>query len=236
MSLHAGEPNQAAYLGLSVLLTGPDAGALRQAARELAMGGLCATRLRQPACRTGRGYGGLACQQCPACRQVEKGIHPDFIILGEEDDVSIKALRGLLEVISRKSPGGRRMIILEAVERLNIPAVNALLKTLEEPAADTRFILTTQYPGRLPVTLRSRCQVVRVTPAPSQSPPPAGGENEIAAIARELGELLRKEGPSPSLRRAFLRLRDYYRIKASHGNTKLARDVLRYSYEPGKRL
>ncbi len=183
----------------------------------------------------------MACGTCVACKQVTKQIHPDFIYLGAEDDISIKALRGLLDRVSHKAQSGRRMIILEAVERLSIPAVNALLKTLEEPAADTRFILTTLYPGRLPATLRSRVQVVRVAPTPTPAlagtPPPAGGEiDPIEKIARELSELLKKEGPSPSLRRAFLRLRDYYRIKSAKGNTKLARDVLRYSYESGKRL
>lgn len=217
MSLHAGTA-RAAYVVQSVLLTGQDALALREAAREMAQAGLCTDPQPSP------------CKKCLACRQVEKQLHPDFIYLGVEDDVSIKALRDLLDKISHKAQSGRRVVVLEVVERLSIPAVNALLKTLEEPAADTRFVLTTLYPGRLPATLRSRCQLIRVTGQGQTD------GDEIAAIGTELGDLLRQEGPSPSLRRAFMRLRDYYRITSAKGNTKLARDVLRYSYEPGKRL
>lgn len=217
MSLLSGS-TPAAYLGQPTLLTGPDSYALQEAAQEMAMGGLCERRRK------------IACKECLACRQVKKRIHPDFIVLDKNDDVSIKALRGLLDKISRRSQTGRRMIILEAVERLSIPAVNALLKTLEEPAADTQFILTTRYPRRLPATLRSRVQIVRVNGQGE------GEIDEIMLIARELSELLQTEGPSPGLRRAFLRLRDYYRIKSAQGNTKLARDVLRYSCESGKRL
>lgn len=220
-----------AHLGQSVLLTGWDFVALREAARAMAQAGLCQDPQLSPhpSLYAGRGES-MACKKCLACRQVEKQIHPDFIYLGADDDISIKALRGLLDKVSHKAQSGRRLVVLETVERLSVPAVNALLKTLEEPAADTRFVLTTLYPGRLPATLRSRCQIIRVA---------GHGEvdgDEIAAIGTELGELLHQEGPSPSLRRVFMRLRDYYRITSAKGNTKLARDVLRYSYEPGKRL
>lgn len=232
MSLHVGSAEQTNYLEhwltsraveAPVLLVGLSVVALHEAVLHVAQVGLCQT--------------GVVCGQCMACKQVAAGIHPDFIRVGNEDNVSIKALRGLLDTLTRKAQSGRRMVIFEAAERLSIPAVNVLLKTLEEPAADTRFILTTLYPGRLPATLRSRCQVVRISnylssPAPDQV---EGGE-DIHQIAWELGELLKKDGPNSSLRRAFLRLRDYYRIKSAKGNTKLARDVLRYSYEPGKRV
>lgn len=236
MSLLSGPTSKKAVSEQPVLLTGQSIAALGAAAREMAQGNLCEdpqpSPHPSPYARRGER---TACKKCLPCRQVEKQLHPDFIYLGAEDDISIKALRGLLDRVSHKAQSGRRVVVLEAVERLSIPAVNALLKTLEEPAADTRFVLTTLYPGRLPATLRSRCQVVRVN-HPHPNPLPMQGEGEIEGIARELGELLKKEGPSPSLRRAFMRLRDYYRITSAKGNTKLARDVLRYSYELGKRL
>lgn len=206
-----------------VLLVGPDKTGLHAAALELARAGLCQND-------------GFPCQACPACRQVEKQIHPDFNLISEEDDVSIEAWRALLKKISRRSPTGRRLVVIEAVERLSMPAINALLKTLEEPPAQVRLVLTTQYAGRLPATLRSRCHAVRMASNVAQFAHPAGGEGAIQQMAKEMGELLKTDGPSPALRRAFLRLRDYYRIKSVKGNTKLAQDVLRYSYEPRQRL
>lgn len=223
MSLHVGS-TETANLNQPVLVVGSGEETRREAVMTMAQEVLCRT--------------GQACKTCVACRQVAQHIHPDFIHIGPEDAVGIKAIRALLEKISRKAQTGRRVVIMEAVERLSIPAVNALLKTLEEPATDTQFILTTAYPGRLPATIRSRVQLARISnPLPGLLPRQSdGGDDEIDQIAHELGELLRKEGPSPSLRRAFMRLRDYYRIKSAKGNTKLARVVLRYSYEPRKRL
>jgi DNA polymerase-3 subunit delta' len=41
---------------------------------------------------------------------------------------------------------------------MNAPAANALLKTLEEPPADTYLMLVSHQPARLPATIVSRCQ------------------------------------------------------------------------------
>ncbi len=55
-----------------------------------------------------------------------------------------------------------RVALIEPADALNWNAANALLKTLEEPPARTVLILVAQQPSRLPATIRSRCQRVRI--------------------------------------------------------------------------
>ena len=52
---------------------------------------------------------------------------------------------------------GRRVVVIEPADSLNVAAANALLKVLEEPPLDTCFLLITDHPRRLLPTLRSRC-------------------------------------------------------------------------------
>jgi DNA polymerase-3 subunit delta' len=64
----------------------------------------------------------------------------------------------------RPHEGRARVVILDPADALGAEAANALLKTLEEPPADTHFILCSAAPDRLPITVRSRCQRVRFVP------------------------------------------------------------------------
>jgi DNA polymerase-3 subunit delta' len=54
-------------------------------------------------------------------------------------------------------PGATKTGIILEADRLHPNAANAFLKTLEEPPANTLFILVTSNPGQLPVTIVSRC-------------------------------------------------------------------------------
>jgi len=82
----------------------------------------------------------------------------------------IRALTGFFEVATHR--GGLRVVVLAPADALNDAAANALLKTLEEPPAGTFFILCTDaIDGVLP-TIRSRCQLYRLTaPLPDQCIP-----------------------------------------------------------------
>lgn len=60
--------------------------------------------------------------------------------------------------------GPRKVAVLADAHCLNTNAANALLKTLEEPPAGTHLLLSTCHPGRLPPTLRSRCQALTIRP------------------------------------------------------------------------
>lgn len=60
--------------------------------------------------------------------------------------------------------GGRRVVIVDAADEMNVSAANALLKVLEEPPADTTLLLICHQPARLLPTIRSRCRVLRLNP------------------------------------------------------------------------
>ena len=126
---------------------------------------------------------GLACGKCLACNWFEQGNHPDFRLLqpdalGEEVEVedgkkkpsqqiTIDQVRGLDEFFNIGTHrGGLRIIIVNPTEAMNRSTANSLLKTLEEPAPGTLFLMVSSEPMRLLPTIRSRCQVVPV-PVPS---------------------------------------------------------------------
>ena len=91
----------------------------------------------------------------------------------EEEGKAIKIdqIRELSDVMSRKPQlGGYRVCIIHPAEAMNISASNALLKTLEEPGEASMIMLISSDPGRLPATIRSRCQHVEFhTPALPES-------------------------------------------------------------------
>ncbi len=80
----------------------------------------------------------------------------------------IDEVRGAIEWVQRTSAGGRgKVVVLHPADALNHPAASALLKTLEEPPAGTRILLSAADPEHLLATVRSRCQRVRLPlPAP----------------------------------------------------------------------
>jgi DNA polymerase III delta prime subunit len=193
-------------------------------------------------------FTGEPCGKCTACQQAKRREHPDILYCASTTaTITIKIVAALQDALSRTAFTKRRLVIIEEAEKISLPAVSALLKSLEEPSATTRYLLVTHFPRRLPATIRSRCQSVRlpaVAEASAGLPPttPAWEVNlvkrlarnrqqplsaqEIAAIAKGLENKLRTAGPSPALTRAFLRLRDYHRIGSQRGNEKLAADVL----------
>ena len=58
--------------------------------------------------------------------------------------------------------GRYKVAIISPADALNVNAANSLLKTLEEPAGNTILILLSALPGRLPATIRSRCQRLQI--------------------------------------------------------------------------
>jgi DNA polymerase-3 subunit delta' len=126
---------------------------------------------------------GLACGKCLACNWFEQGNHPDFRLLqpdalGDEAEVeegkkkpsqqiTIDQVRALDEFFNIGTHrGGLRIILVNPTEAMNRSTANSLLKTLEEPAIGTLFLMVSSEPMRLLPTIRSRCQVVPV-PVPA---------------------------------------------------------------------
>ena len=111
-----------------------------------------------------------ACGNCSGCHLFAQQQHPDFYHLQRLEDkkeISIAQIRELIDKQNQTAhQGGYKVIWIQEVERLSISAFNALLKSLEEPGANTLFLLTSAQAASLPATIRSRCQKVNV-PQPS---------------------------------------------------------------------
>ena len=98
-------------------------------------------------------------------------------------------------LVTRPTLGRRRAVIIDPADDLEKNAVNALLKSLEEPPAGTYFLLVAHRPGRLLPTIRSRCRVLRFGPLPDADvdrilradAPQADAETRAAAIAAAEG-------------------------------------------------
>lgn len=108
-----------------------------------------------------------ACGHCKSCELVKAGTHPDLLVVHPESagkPIKIDQIRRVNE-FARKTPqqGGRRVIVINPAEAMNVNAANALLKSLEEPGGDTLFILVSARSGDMLATIRSRCQMVLFT-------------------------------------------------------------------------
>jgi DNA polymerase III subunit delta' len=130
--------------------------------------------------------------------------HPDLHWLYPEEDketISIEQVRDVTSTFTLTAHrGGAKVIVIEPAEALTTAAANALLKTLEEPTPQGYLLLLSHQPGRLPATIRSRCQHVAVA-AP-----------DVDASARWLGvspsavlEAQRSAGAAPLLLAAAIR-------------------------------
>lgn len=108
-----------------------------------------------------------ACGECPSCQLLAAKTHPDFILVQPEAEgkvIKIDQIRALCEDFSKTAlQGGYKVVVIEPADAMNIAAANALLKTLEEPEAETLLLLVSSRPQSLPATIRSRCQKIAFT-------------------------------------------------------------------------
>jgi DNA polymerase-3 subunit delta' len=149
-------------LAHAMLFVGMDGIGKRHFAAAFAQAILCA----QP------GVSGDACNECHSCRMLAANLHPDLIwIEPEEADkkIAVDQIRDLIKSANETTlKGGYRVVIINPATSMNMNAANALLKTLEEPVANTLLILISNLSMRLPATILSRCQKLvfdRVAPA-----------------------------------------------------------------------
>jgi len=110
--------------------------------------------------------GGGACGECRACRLVVSGSHADLAHIapsGAADEIGISPIRELEASLALLPvEGGRRVALIERADRMSEPAQNALLKSLEEPPAQTHIILAAADDASLLPTIRSRCATIRL--------------------------------------------------------------------------
>lgn len=124
--------------------------------------------------------GEYACGLCRSCQQLIAGHHPNAIHLQREvdektgktkRDISVEQVRDLNERLALSSHYGQAKIaVIDPADAFNANSANALLKTIEEPPANSYLLLISERPQALTATLRSRCQRLRFsTPAPAES-------------------------------------------------------------------
>lgn len=137
--------------------------------------------------------------------------HPDILLLdhlpaneAEEEkraegkpfqtkrNITIDQIRRMqARLTTRPTLGSRRVVIIDPADDMEKSAVNALLKSLEEPPAGTFFLLVAHRLGRLLPTIRSRCRIMRFSPLDGaeienilrRETPQANAETRAAAIA-----------------------------------------------------
>lgn len=133
-----------------------------------------------------------ACGECKACQLLAAQTHPDHYVLEpEEVDKAIRVdqVRDLVGFVTQTAQlGGRKVILLEPAEAMNLNAANALLKSLEEPSGDTVLLLISHQPSRLLPTIKSRC-VQQACPLPGRQQ----SLDWLAARLPELGPELREQ-------------------------------------------
>lgn len=171
--------------------------------------------------------GGRACGRCTACHLFAQRSHPDAhwllpallrVQLGWEEaasgegkpkpskEIRVDEVRALLSFAQSTSGRGRgKVVLIHPAEAMNGVAANALLKTLEEPGGNLRFVLVSEDSAALLPTIRSRCQAV-----PLNEPEPAAAAEWLRAQAQDLSAaeaqaLLRASGTRPAQALAWLR-------------------------------
>lgn len=149
---------EAGTLPHALMLAGPPGIGKRHLAEALAQLTLCQHPIE-----------GTLCHKCRSCQLNQAGTHPDMLWLEPEEGskaIKVDQVRELIDTLSKTAQqGGHKVLVLEPAEAMNTNAANALLKSLEEPAANTLLILVSHNPGGVLPTIRSRCQM-RLLPLP----------------------------------------------------------------------
>ena len=129
-----------------------------------------------------------ACGRCSSCTLFELNNHPDYYVLSGESDekktapIKVEQVRQAIEFAATSAHAANlKVIYLPDANQLNLNSANALLKILEEPPANCRFILYASNKNRILPTIRSRCLDFHLTT-------PA-----IADAAMVVGELENKD-------------------------------------------
>jgi len=165
-----------------------------------------------------------ACGICPSCHSITVRTHADLRVLMPEthlldlgwplgdkaqqeiDDkarkpsreIRVDAVRETVEFCQRTNARNRgKVVIVFPAEDMNLITANALLKTLEEPPGDTRFVLATQAAHRLLPTIRSRCMVHTLSWPTAEAS--ATWLTAQGVAANQAAGLLRASGGRPAL-------------------------------------
>lgn len=107
----------------------------------------------------------------PVFRRTVSGGHTDLMVLdeasatGRTSQIPVEAVRGLAPFLHQTAgEGGRRVVVVDALDEINTSGANSLLKLLEEPPAGAVLILVAHSLARVLPTIRSRCRLLRLPP------------------------------------------------------------------------
>lgn len=123
------------------------------------------------------------CGVCSACTEVDGGRFVDLLEIDAASNTGVDNVRELIDNAQYAPARGRyKVYLIDEVHMLSKSAFNALLKTLEEPPPQVKFILATTDPQKLPITVLSRCLQFNLKRLPA------------VVIREQLASVLREEG------------------------------------------
>ena len=117
---------------------------------------------------------GKPCNHCRNCTMIDNGEHPDLIVIEKGNPIApgirkdratipVEDIREMIRICGiRSTDGNMHVIVIHEAEKMTPQAQNCLLKTLEEPPADTCIILVTEHMESLLTTVVSRCRIIRI--------------------------------------------------------------------------
>ncbi len=172
-------------LSHSLLFSGPEGVGKRLVAFSVARALNCANPVE-----------GDSCGKCADCSLMDSSTHPNLIRLFPVDKKGEAASDGLIKIdharevqaaLRYRVERGKKAVIIDGADRLMPAAANALLKTLEEPPADSIIMLVSSRASELLPTIISRCHRVNFRPIPvdalGRSLEEEGGLSKDDAIA-----------------------------------------------------
>lgn len=140
----------------ALLLQGPSGIGKTEFVKQLATLLLCA-----------KSVNGQSCGQCQSCLLQKAGNHPDYHEVMSEKQIGVDQIRDAIKKLSGSAQlSGAKVLIIHAAHSMTESSANALLKTLEEPTANTYLLLVTNKAERLLPTIISRCERIAM-PVPT---------------------------------------------------------------------
>jgi DNA polymerase-3 subunit gamma/tau len=129
------------------------------------VGKTTAARLLARAVNCVQGPAPEPCGECTSCTEIAAGASLDMVEMDGASNRGIDDVRDLREFLRYRPTRDRyRVIIVDEVHMLTLPAFNALLKSLEEPPAHILFVFATTERHKVPATILSRCQQLEFRP------------------------------------------------------------------------
>ena len=134
-----------------------------------------------------------ACLKCQSCSAFLQNTHGDLLVIERTEGktaIGIDQIRQATHFLQQTSLyGDLKMLLIRDANQMTLAAANSLLKTLEEPSGNTLILLSTAEAWRLPATVRSRCQMIRL-PSPDKASTEQWLAEEIQGGADEARRML----------------------------------------------